>query len=281
MHAARIQYPCATAPLHTVALPDGKTWTELYRTTAGFLLRFPGLADFEISAFGTSVTCAPALGVLAATTDHLYFNQVLPFALSQQGKLVFHASAVEITGGSIAFVGDAGRGKSTLAGSFATAGQRFMTDDALILEPCDAGYMVMPSHPSIRLWQDSHQQLMPTNVELAPPVQFTSKARILAGDNVNFCDEPRRLLAAYFLGELDVSDIVIKPLSPSEKLIAWARHAFLLDIEDTRSVGRHFGDTANLANAVPCYEVIYPRRYDMLAKVRAALTECALSDRCP
>jgi hypothetical protein len=219
------------------------------------------------------VTCVPASDVPTATTDHLYFNQVLPLALSQQGKLVFHASAVEIGNSAIAFVGDSGRGKSTLAGTFAVKGNRFLTDDALILEPSDQEYFVVPSHPSLRLWHDSHEQLMPASVELAPAVEFTSKSRILAGTALNFCDEPRCLSAAFFLGDGDVSEISIKRLSPAESLIAWARHAFLLDIQDPGLVGGHFDRTADLANRVASYQLNYPRRFDALDELRAVLID--------
>ena len=45
------------------------------------------------------VTCLPAPDVSEATTQHLYLNRVLPLVLSKLGKLVFHASAVEVAGG--------------------------------------------------------------------------------------------------------------------------------------------------------------------------------------
>jgi serine kinase of HPr protein (carbohydrate metabolism regulator) len=91
--------------------------------------------------------------VTSATVEHLYLNQVLPLALSRQGKLVLHGSAVDIGGQGVAFLGESGRGKSTLAASFATEGTRFLTDDGLLLEWVGECCMIIPSHPSIRLWQ--------------------------------------------------------------------------------------------------------------------------------
>jgi hypothetical protein len=113
-------------------LPDGALWAQFYRADTGYLLRFPGLADF--ASTGLEVTAWPAPGISGQTVEHLYLNQVLPLALSMQGKLVFHASAVEIGDGAIAFMGESGKGKSTLAASFATSGYRFLTDDGLIVE---------------------------------------------------------------------------------------------------------------------------------------------------
>jgi hypothetical protein len=67
--------------------------------------RFQDLADFEISADGYRVTCVPTPSLAEATAEHLYFNQILPLALSMRGKLVFHGSAVEALVGAIAFLG--------------------------------------------------------------------------------------------------------------------------------------------------------------------------------
>jgi hypothetical protein len=47
----------------------------------------------------------------------------------------------------VVFAAESGRGKSTLAASFAVNGFRFLTDDGLVLEPAGEGYAVLPSHP--------------------------------------------------------------------------------------------------------------------------------------
>ena len=151
----RLQEQLRGEPFHEWTFPSGTIWTAFYRMDAAYLLRFPDLADFQVSADGLNVTCFPAPHVSDTTIEHLYLNQVLPLALSRLGKLVFHGSAVEVAGGAIAFVAASGQGKSTLAASFATGGYRFLADDGLVLEPIGGGYHVLPSHPSIRLWEDS------------------------------------------------------------------------------------------------------------------------------
>ena len=172
--------PTGKEPFHVWSFPDGTVWTYFYRNGSDYLLRFPDLADFEVSADGHSVRCWPVPGISEYTVDHLYLNQVLPLVLSRQGKFVFHASAIEAGSGALVFMGESGRGKSTLAASFATHGFRFLTDDGLLVEEANGGYRVLPSHPSIRLWEDSEDALVAEEVPIAPPVQYTSKARFLA-----------------------------------------------------------------------------------------------------
>ena len=261
------QAPWGTAPFHSWDAPDGAILASFYRTATGILLRFPDLADFEVSADGCSVTCVPALGVSKATTDHLYLNQVLPLALSKLGKPVFHASAVEVAGGAIAFLAASGRGKSTLAAGFAVNGHRFLTDDSLVLEHAEGHHVVHPSHPSLRLWEDSEERLVRGEARLAPALDYTSKVRLLAGPLFSHCDQPRRLLAAYFLGDGSVEEINVRLLTEAETLIEWAKHSFLLDVEDKAQIAIHFHQIALLANGLKCYHLDYPRCYDELARV--------------
>ena len=261
----------ATAPFHIWELPNGEECATFFRSGGGILIRFPNLADFVLSADAVQVTCTPTPGVSDVTIEHLYLNQVLPLALSQLGKLVFHASAVEIAGGAVAFSATSGRGKSSIAAAFAADGSAFLTDDALALEQVDASYEVQPSPPSLRLWVDSQERLVSEEVKLAPSVSYTAKAQLLAGEGLPHCDAPRRLLAAYFLGDGATSEVTFRRLSPAEGLIAWAGHSFLLDVEDQSLIAGHFDRVAALANSVPCFALDYPRRYDALPKVLDAI----------
>jgi hypothetical protein len=54
-----VQQPSVGAAFHTWTFPDGILWTEFHRLDGGYLLRFPSLADFEISADARTVTGFP------------------------------------------------------------------------------------------------------------------------------------------------------------------------------------------------------------------------------
>ena len=56
---ARPQAVLNEAPFHCYTVDDGTVWTEFYRSDEGYLLRFPDLADFEVSADGTDVVAHP------------------------------------------------------------------------------------------------------------------------------------------------------------------------------------------------------------------------------
>ena len=265
------------APFHLSLLPGGAVWTAFHRAGSGIILRFPGLADFTVSPDGQDVACAPAPDVPADTTEHLYISQVLPLTQSRQGKLVFHASAVETADGAIAFLGKSGRGKSTLAAHFAASGNRFLCDDGLVLEPLAHGYAAQPSHASLRLWDDSRAWLAP-DAATAPPLFYTTKARFPACARLPHCDQPRPLRAAFFLGAGTAPGIILQRLSRAQAAVKWLQHSFLLDVEDKALLAGHFERTACLANVIACYDLDYPRRYDGLGAVAKAIVAQATLD---
>ena len=276
--SARPQVPLAQKPFHQWIFPDGTEWTLFYRLGSGYLLRFPDMADFEVSRDGRPAVAWPVPGVSSGTVEHLHLNQVMPLALSRQGRLVLHASAVEIDGIGVAFTGESGRGKSTLATSFATSGARFLTDDGLQLDWLDGQCWITPSHPSVRLWEDSQEALIHQAVELAPAVAYTPKARLLAGDRLAFCDSVQPLRRVYFLGEGAAPSLTIEAVRPAEALMELVKNSFLLDIEERELLVWHFDEMVRLAELPIYYRLDYPRCYDDLPRVREAIIRHVLDE---
>lgn len=272
---AAVQQALAGVPFHLWETPSGERWLEFHRQGTHFLLRFPGIADFQVSQYGLDVTCTPALGVSDATVQHLYLNQILPLAYHAQGGLALHGSAVAIGGMALAFIGASGQGKSTLAASFASHGQPFLTDDCLMIAQRDGAYAVVPSHPSIRLWGDSEEQLMPAGAVTVLPVDYTPKSRFLAGEGFAYCVETLPLGAIYVLAGTRCQSLCIEAIKPAAALIELVRFSFQLDIEDQRGLNRHFDDVTLLCKAVPVFGLDFPRHYGDLDLVRHAIVRHA------
>ena len=255
------------------ALPGDTRWAELFRIGSHYLLRFPKYADFTISGDGYRVSCTATPEASITSVLHLFLNQVLPLALSRQGELVFHASAIGTNTGAAAFLGPSGRGKSTLAASFATSGIGFLTDDLLVAQQefSDSRYSVAPSQRSVRLWADSGEAVIPHSLKADPRVQFTSKDRFAEGPELLFCASPSALNRAYVLGNSATSSVTISSMSKADAFDSWLKNSFSLDREDATATARQFDRIAHLADSIPIFHLNYPRDYDYLPRVRAAI----------
>lgn len=259
-------------------IEEGVDWLTVDRKLDGaYGLRFAGEIEFRVSFDGTQIDRVDAFPVGQETIDSLYFNQVLPLALSRRGYLVLHAACVETDYGAVAFVGRSGQGKSTLAASFASNGCRFLADDGLQIETTDGAYIVRPSRPSIRLWDDSCNALLPESRSMAPPVDYTRKSRFLADQFLAFCAEPRKLRTVYFLGDGAVESPTITSVTPSEAMVELIRHAFLLDIEEREALSLQFAQLTHLVTNVKTYRLDYARRYDNLPAVRQLVLDHTVS----
>lgn len=266
-----MQRPQDGAPLRAVELPDGARAFEIRRRDTGYLLRFPGLADFTIAADG-AVACAPAPGVSPATCDHLYAHQVAPLLASRDGALIAHASAVAAPCGALVFLGAAGRGKSTLAASFARAGVPFLTDDALALEGGAGGWRARPGPAQLRLWPDSRAALA-ADCAAAPALDFTVKARLPSDAALAHCEDAQPLAAAFLLDE-PAERLALARLAPREALLALLSCAFLLDPENGAAARAQFDAASRFVAAVPVHRLAAPRDYAALPATRAAILAC-------
>lgn len=77
---------------------------------------------------------------------------VFAVLLHQRGNLVLHSSAVSMGNNAIAFLGDAGFGKSTISMAMYNRGYSIITDDVLAINLDDTGAPVTyPSFPVIKL----------------------------------------------------------------------------------------------------------------------------------
>ncbi|MFD2239261.1 serine kinase [Aureimonas populi] len=102
------------------------------------ILRWRSVGAFMI-ADDRTILVDPAEGVDPRLIAFPLLGPVLALLLHRRGRLVLHASAVEIEGRAVVLMGDKGAGKSTLAGALVSAGHRLLTDDVLVLAPTGGG----------------------------------------------------------------------------------------------------------------------------------------------
>lgn len=117
------QLVTAERPWYTVSQADG------------FRLRFHRTADVDVSADLRDVACRADPSSPPDVASVLVAGTVLAFVNVVLGRLVLHASTVEVDGRAIAVIGHSGMGKSTTAAMLCLVGARLVGDDVLVVDP--------------------------------------------------------------------------------------------------------------------------------------------------
>lgn len=256
--------------------PAGDIAAEFYRSAEGYLVRFPGQADFEIQRQNLEVRCVPVPEASHSMTQTLFQNSIRPIIGNHSGKLNLHGSAVAVDNAAIAFLGLSRRGKTTLAGTFASSGYPFLTEDVIQVEMSGTDYMLIPQGRHLRLFPDSASFLL--GDELGED-DDDGKRAIMASDRLPFCDRPLPLRFIFILGPGDSSAPSIKPINQSAGISQLLQQSFILDVEDRARLRSHFQRLGDLANSVPCFELDYPRSFDQLGSVIKAVTSLIAAEQ--
>jgi hypothetical protein len=247
--------------------PGGGAWLSFARTGSDYLLRFPGMADFTVSADGREIRCFPQPGIPLNTIRHLLLDQVVPLTLSSRGRLILHASAIVAPEGAIAFLGQSGLGKSTLAASFGRQGLPFLADDCLVLKEEGGRLLAFPSYPGLRLWPESLQGVFEHLPELPEVAGYSKKKRLKAHDQFPFHAEPVVLKRIYLLSPAE-SGIRIDPIAPRDAMAEMGKSSYVLDTENPAELKDKFQRLSSLAILPLFFRIAFPRDFSLLPRVR-------------
>jgi hypothetical protein len=118
-------------------LVDGRIGLSVQRDArVGFRVWAPRHGCYLVAPDGAHIAAAPS-AVAAWRWERLVLAQVLPLAAALLGMEILHASAVEMAGQAVAFLGGSGVGKTTLAARIVARGARLLTDDVLAVDMAD------------------------------------------------------------------------------------------------------------------------------------------------
>lgn len=251
------------------ALATNASQPETYLLSVGsaadFLVSFP---QKRVSIFGIGS------GVSQATIEHLLFDQLLPRILAHLGHLVLHAGAVNVRGKAVLFVGQTGRGKSTLCASLHRAGHRLLSDDAIIIEERGDSFFARALLPCLRLFPESVEHIFENKVNVSPMAHYSSKLRVdleMAGDG-----RPAEIpvQALVFLQEPAVQGAIsISPKSRQDACIGMVENSFSLDPADKALARGRLTQAGRLAIGVESLALSFPRDFAQLPQVRAAILD--------
>jgi hypothetical protein len=235
---------------------DYLCWTDLF--------------EFLVSADGAAIACRALDGATLESFQTYLLGHVLSFALLKLGIEPLHATAVAIDGTVAAFVGDCGRGKSTLAAAFLASGCALVTDDLLVVEQTGSTPLAFPGPPRIKLFPEVARVVLgaargvpmhPATAKLVIPLAATAPRH------------PLPLGAVYVLAPASSTrrDVAIRSLSRRQALLALIANTFNTVIIEPARLARQLDAAAALVAGVAVKALAVPRGLERLLDVREAI----------
>jgi hypothetical protein len=221
------------------------------RSADGFHFAYTDGTRAWIDASGTNVWCTwPASASLDDTCTYLY-GPILGLVLRLRGSLAFHASAVQIDGGTIGFAGPHGAGKSTLAAALGAAGCAVVTDDVLHVRREGSAWLAEPFTSMLKLWPEGAQLALRGDARLPRIAAGWNKRALALGDRIPAADIALPLIALACLAE-PASRFAIEPISPAAALLRLAANSSASHLLDRDMRATEFRALSALVRDVPC-----------------------------
>lgn len=237
-------YESETGRFYVAVLDSGTYW-----------FRFRGCGEFAIDSDLATIRCQPEAGGRSDLLPIMFAGTVLAFLLTLRGHLVLHASAVSSGGRALAFAGQSGRGKSTLAALTAALGARIVTDDVLLVD-VDGGPRCRGNAGELRL--------RPAAQGLAASFGKTAAHRVTADERLAVLPQ-RRETGWVQLGAIvvphpsrDAEQIDVETVSPSDAMLSLLAFPRVHGIRPRDLLNRQFTLLGQLVRTVPVYNVVIP-----------------------
>jgi hypothetical protein len=200
------------------------------------------------------VRCPPATA--PAMVRHVVLDHALPRVLAVRGRVVLHATAVDLGGRAVGVLAASGTGKSTLAAAAVRAGGRWLADDCLLLDERGTHVVVEPTFTGTRLFPDSSSVLdLPPDAGEAME-QAYAKRRWAPEATGPRAEAGVPLGALVVLARTDdPAPPTITTLSGAQTLVALVQHRFLAAVLPP---ARLLADAARLHRLVPVHRLTVP-----------------------
>ncbi len=236
-------------------------------TDHGIYLAWEGVGAFLVRN-GCEMVVDPFQGVEERIIRLFILGTSLAMLLHQRrNTIVLHASVVAMNGAAIAFVGDKGAGKSTIAGTLHRRGHTLIADDILAVDISEGNVNALPGFPHLKLWPDSIESLgfSPDTLPRLRPELDKRSYRLFNG----FSETALPLKSIYILE--NGPETTVNTLQPQQALLGLMPHWYgaRFGTEFLRNLGlsNHFKQCTKLVNRTSVFRLERPRSMQILPEV--------------
>jgi len=242
---------------------NGRHWIDM-----------PGVARFCFAGAGSDVKAHPHPGARAELVRDAYRRAVLPMVVQARGMEVLHASAAVTDTGIVAFCGQSGTGKSTIAVGLGCRGYRIWADDTVAFETAGAAVLAIPLPFRIQLRPEAAAFFARSGND-APPVKLRVEAERASSP-------PVPLVAVCMLERvLNLEDGVAAVRLPSVlALRAVLPHAFCFSLRDPQFKRRMTEHYLRLVERIPCFAIRFRPGLERLSAILDVIEQGAMGSQC-
>jgi len=221
---------------------EGLNWLSFSKNENTFHISCKDILELKIEPSANKISCTPKHGVKENTIRHLILDTAIPFYLSlQKNTLVLHGSIARKNNTAVAFIGESGSGKSSIASHLSKNGWKVMSDDVVIIHKG----LAYPSYPGIRLWPKMLDSFYP-EVSASRVSDFNEKKRV----PLEFTNSPCQISAIYCLEQVNSKPELFTKLISS---------SFILDIKNEKVIKNHFLMLSSLKDSLLIENFNYSR----------------------
>lgn len=224
---------------------------------------------------GCEIIVDPVPGVEEALLRLVILGPALGALLQQREHLVLHGSAVAIAGGAVAFLGDKGWGKSTVAGVFYSRGYSIAADDIVPVHVGTGCPVVHTGFPQLKLWPDTAVSLGYA-LETMPRLHSRLDKRAQRVDR-GFSQAPLPLRAIYLLAQGEI--LRLEPLASRNALLELVRHSYRPELLRASGASWHFLQCASIAKSTRIRYLRVPRSLSALPDLARLVEQDLTGDK--
>lgn len=182
-----------------------------------FILRVDNVASYYVCN-GAEIMIAPEPETSDLEILIFLMGSAMGALLHQRNILPLHASAIDIGGSGIIFLGPSGIGKSTIAAGFHQKGYAVLSDDVCATRASNGNVpAIIPGFPRLKLWADTLEKIEQDKKKL-------QRVRVAESFDKYFspfhkaCMEPVPIKTVFLLNAADTDTFTISQLKGVKKI---------------------------------------------------------------